>query len=261
MSSTSQQQQQQQQQQPPAALELPSNLKLSIKCKQLIRSVVQPPPPPPPPSLTVPVMDLMTGETLETIELDRAVFGCPIRRDVVHAVIRWQLACRRQGAGKTKTIGEVSGSGRKVRPQKGTGRARAGHSRPPHWRGGAKAHGPKGNRDWSYKLNKKIRKLGLRVALSAKLKEGKLTVVDSMTVETPKTGPVAARLGELGLRDSTLFVDGDAPQEEFGLATRNLAGVKVVWGGAANCYDMLKRDRLVLSREGLQYLQTKLERI
>ncbi|KAG5185598.1 ribosomal protein L4 domain-containing protein [Tribonema minus] len=240
-------------------LELPPNLKLSLKCKQLIRDARRKQLPPAEPSFTVPVIDLVTGEEVDTVALDPFIFGHEIRRDVVHAVVRWQLACRRQGAAKTKLISEVSGSGKKMRPQKGSGQARCGHKRPPHWRGGAKAHGPKGNRDWSYKLHKKVRKMGLRVALSAKLRERKLVVVDALTTDgAAATGPTAERLRALGLLRSALLVDGAAPEDALAHATRHLPGVKLLWGGAANCYDILRSDRLVVSRAGLQFLTEKL---
>ncbi|CAM9737706.1 unnamed protein product, partial [Ectocarpus sp. 4 AP-2014] len=129
--------------------------------------------------LEVEVVAWADGAPVATVSLAPSVFGVPVRRDVVHEVVRWQLARRRKGNGQTKRIGEISGSGRKVRPQKGGGVARAGHSRPPHWRGGAKAHGPR-RRDFSFKLNKKFVRLGLRVALSARLREGQLKVVDDL---------------------------------------------------------------------------------
>ena len=111
--------------------------------------------------------------------MDGDVFGAPDRVDILHRVVRWQLACRRAGTNKTKTRSEVSGSTRKPWKQKGSGRARVGDIRAPQWRGGYRVHGPV-LRDFSYSLPKKVRAMGLRVALSTKLREGKLAVVDSL---------------------------------------------------------------------------------
>lgn len=154
--------------------------------------------PPPPPS--------------ETLSLSPLVFGLPLRLDILQQVVKWQLACRRVGASSTKRIGDLRGSTRKVRPQKGTGRARAGHARPPHWRGGAKAHGPvKGGRDWSYKLNKKIRRLGLCTALSQKLAEGNLIVVDSLNQGSHRTKLLHDKLEAMGALDSVIMTHPETP--------------------------------------------------
>mmetsp|Transcript_7859 Transcript_7859/g.11872 ORF Transcript_7859/g.11872 Transcript_7859/m.11872 type:complete len:304 (+) Transcript_7859:49-960(+) len=241
------------------ALDLPPNLKLSIKCKSMIYKAQQESTPPPPTTLDLPMHSMNTGKSNGEVSLEPSIFNHEIRRDIAHTVIKWQLACRRQGSAKTKGISEVRGSGRKVRKQKGGGVARAGHGRPAHWRGGVKAHGPKGNRDWSYKLHKKVRKMGLRVVLSAKLKENKLTVIDTFETESHRTALIAEQLKNLNLDKSTLFVDGKEINDNFALATRNIPGVKAVWGGGANCYDIVKHENLAISKSGLEFLSAKLK--
>eukprot|EP00904_Undaria_pinnatifida_P008255 jgi/Undpi1/455/HiC_scaffold_1.g00451.m1 len=197
------------------------------------------------------------GSAVGVRSLEPSVFGVPVRRDVVHDVIRWQLAKRRSGNRNTKRIGEISGSGRKVRPQKGGGTARAGHSRPPHWRGGAKAHGPR-TRDFSFKLNKKFVKLGLRVALSARLREGQLQVVDDLKSDTFSTSAVLKTLKARGLDANVTLIVGDDPQPEFMRSTRNIVGVKVLAARGANVYDIIKRPCLVLTEDAVSHLEGKL---
>ncbi|CAN0466530.1 unnamed protein product, partial [Ectocarpus sp. 12 AP-2014] len=177
--------------------------------------------------LEVEVVAWADGAPVATVSLAPSVFGVPVRRDVVHEIVRWQLARRRKGNGQTKRIGEISGSGRKVRPQKGGGVARAGHSRPPHWRGGAKAHGPR-RRDFSFKLNKKFVRLGLRVALSARLREGQLKVVDDLKSDGFRTSAMIKTIKARGIDGPVTFVVGGDPQVEFMRSISNIVGVKVL---------------------------------
>ncbi|CAM9563236.1 unnamed protein product [Pylaiella littoralis] len=209
-------------------------------------------------SLDVGVVCWADGSSAGSISLTPSVFGVPVRRDVVHDVVRWQLARRRKGNGQTKRIAEVSGSGRKVRPQKGGGVARAGHSRPPHWRGGAKAHGPR-RRDFSFKLNKKFVKLGLRVALSARLQEGHLTVVDELESDTFSTSVMRQRIEARELDGGVTFVVGGNAQKEFLRSTTNIVGVKVLPARGANVYDIIKRPNLVLTKDAVTELEGNLE--
>ncbi|CAM9622246.1 unnamed protein product [Scytosiphon promiscuus] len=210
------------------------------------------------PSFEVEVLSWTDGSPVATRELAPSVFGVPARRDVVHDVVRWQLARRRSGNGQTKRIGEISGSGRKVRPQKGGGVARAGHSRPPHWRGGAKAHGPR-RRDFSFKLNKKFVKLGLRVALSARLREGKLKVVDNLEIKTFNTSAMVKMIKARGINGDVTFISGDNPQEEFKRSLGNIIGTKVLAARGANVYDIIKRENLVLTQGAVTYLEELLQ--
>lgn len=198
------------------------------------------------------------GETVGSVALDERVFGVDIRPDLVHRVVRWQLAKNRTKTYRTKTISEVSGSGRKPWPQKGTGRARAGHSRPPHWRGGAKAHGPR-VRDWSHKLPRKVRIAGLRVALAAKYRERRLVVVDDLALESARTADLGKLLDDHGW-DMTrlLFIDGPETDDNFVTASGNIKRTSVLPSQGANVYDIVRRDTLVVTTAGLDGLVKRL---
>jgi large subunit ribosomal protein L4 len=200
---------------------------------------------------------LAGGEEVE-IDLDPTVWGVEPRQDIIHRVVRWQLRNARRDYYKTKTISEVSGSGRKLWRQKGTGRARVGHSRPPHWRGGAKAHGPR-IRDWSIDLPKKVRALGLRVALSAKYADRRLHVVDALTCEDGRTKSAMDSLGGAGLLDSScLCVDTGDCDPLFALSVRNLTGVKPLPVRGINVLDLVKHDKLVITRAAVEEITARL---
>ena len=205
--------------------------------------------------MEVPVTTLEQDEA-GTIELSPAIFGQPVRADVLHQVVRWQLAKRRQGTHKAKTRGEVKATTRKMYKQKGTGRARHGAASAPQFRGGGKAFGPH-PRDHAEDLPKKVRRLGLKVALSSKLAEGKLVVLDRAALDEPKTKQLAARLGRFGWT-SALLIDGPEVDRNFGLAARNLAGLQLLPPDGANVYDILRRDVLVLTREAVRQLEERL---
>jgi large subunit ribosomal protein L4 len=191
-----------------------------------------------------------------TIELSPAVFGQPLRSDLLHQVVRWQLAKRRQGTHKAKTRGEVKATTRKMYKQKGTGRARHGAATAPQFRGGGKAFGPH-PRDHAESLPKKVRRLGLKVALSSKLAEGKLVVLDRAALDEPKTKQLASRLGRFGWA-SALLIDGPEVDRNFELAARNLVGLQLLPPEGANVYDILRRDVLVLTREAVRQLEERL---
>ncbi len=191
------------------------------------------------------------------IELDEGVFGLPTRKDILARVVNWQLAKRRAGTRKTKSRGEVKGSTRKIFRQKGTGNARMGNARTPIRRGGGVAFGPL-VRDHAISLNKKVRKLGLKTALSAKAAEGKLLVLDSASVESAKTAALAKSLGVLGWR-SVLLIDGAEVNENFARAARNIPLVDVLPQQGANVYDILRRDTLVLTKDAVAALEARLK--
>jgi len=191
------------------------------------------------------------------IELADEVFGLPIRRDILARVVNWQLAKRRAGTHKTKGISEISGTTRKPYKQKGTGRARQGSLRSPQFRGGAVIFGPV-VRSHEFDLQKKVRRLGLKTALSAKQAEGKLIVIDAATLEEAKTKALRARLAAFGW-DSVLIIDGDAVDEGFARAARNLPKVDVLPQQGANVYDILRRDTLVLTRAAAAQLEARLK--
>jgi large subunit ribosomal protein L4 len=191
-----------------------------------------------------------------TIELDPAVFGQPLRGDILHQVVRWQLAKRRQGTHKSKTRGEVKATTRKMYKQKGTGRARHGAASVPQFRGGGKAFGPT-PRDHAIDLPKKVRRLGLKIALSSKLADGKLIVLEQATLVEPKTKQLAERLGKLGW-SSVLLIDGAEFDTNLERAARNLIGVQLLPVAGANVYDIMRRDVLALTKAAVRELEERL---
>ena len=190
------------------------------------------------------------------IELDETVFGLPLRVDILHRMVGWQLAKRRAGTHKTKTISEISGTTKKPFKQKGTGSARQGSLRSAQMRGGATIFGPV-VRSHAYDLPKKVRKLALRVALSAKVAEGKLIVLDNAKTESKKTKDMVTRFKALGW-SSVLVIDGQV-DDNFALASRNIPHVDVLPQVGTNVYDILRRDTLVLTKEAVQALEARLK--
>jgi large subunit ribosomal protein L4 len=191
-----------------------------------------------------------------TLELNPAVFGQPVRTDILHDVVRWQLARRRQGTHKAKGRSEVNKTTKKMYKQKGTGRARHGAASAPQFRGGGKAFGPQ-PRDHAIDLPKKVRQLGLKSALSSKLAEGKLVVLDQASLPEAKTKQLAERLKALGW-SSALVIDGGEFERNFLLAARNLVGIDLLPAIGANVYDILRRDTLVLTRAAVEQLEARL---
>jgi large subunit ribosomal protein L4 len=191
------------------------------------------------------------------IVLDDTVFGLPVRADLLSRMVNWQLAKRRAGTHKTKTRGEVSGSTRKQYRQKGTGRARIGSGDVSQYRGGARAFGPV-PRDHSHKLPKKVRKLALKTALSAKAAEGKLVVLETAKLEQGKTKELVDKLGKLGW-GSVLVIDGAAVDQGLARAAHNLPGVDVLPQIGANVYDILRRETLALTKDAVEALEARLK--
>jgi len=199
----------------------------------------------------------LDNQEVGDIELADEVFGLPVRRDILARVVNWQLAKRRAGTHKTKGISEISGTTKKPYKQKGTGRARQGSLRSPQFRGGAVIFGPV-VRSHEFDLQKKVRRLGLKTALSAKQAEGKLVVIDSAKVAEAKTKALRTRLDAFGW-DSVLIIDGSAVDEGFARAARNLPKVDVLPQQGANVYDILRRDTLVLTRDAVEKLEARLK--
>lgn len=181
------------------------------------------------------------------VELSEAVFEQPVRKDLLHTVVRWQLASRRQGNHMTKTKGLVSGGGKKPFKQKGTGNARQGSSRSPLMPGGGTAFGPQ-PRDYSYVLPKKMKQAGLKSALSYLQSSGKLFIVEDMKSEG-KTGELAKRLKKFGVEKAVL-IDGAADQL-FAQASRNLPAFRYYSVEGLNVYDLLKYDTAVVTKASL----------
>ncbi|HXC29074.1 MAG TPA: 50S ribosomal protein L4 [Stellaceae bacterium] len=190
------------------------------------------------------------------IDLADEVFGLPVRSDILARVVNWQLAKRRAGTHKTKGISDISGTTKKPYKQKGTGRARQGSLRSPQFRGGATIFGPV-VRSHEFGLQKKVRKLGLKTALSAKQAEGKLVVIDAASIAEAKTKALRAQFATLGW-ESVLIIDG-AVDAGFAKAARNLPKVDVLPTQGANVYDIVRRDTLVLTRAAVEQLEARLK--
>jgi large subunit ribosomal protein L4 len=198
----------------------------------------------------------LDNQEVGDIELAEEVFGLPVRGDILARVVNWQLAKRRAGTHKTKGISDISGTTKKPYKQKGTGRARQGSLRSPQFRGGAVIFGPV-VRSHEFGLQKKVRRLGLKTALSAKQAEGKLVVIDAARVDDARTKALRARFDALGW-GSVLIIDG-AVDDGFARAARNLPKVDVLPEKGANVYDILRRDTLVLTRDAVQQLEARLK--
>lgn len=192
-----------------------------------------------------------------SIDLSDAIFGLEPRADILHRVVRWQLAKRQAGTHKTLTRAETSYSTKKIVRQKGSGGARHGDRGATQFRHGGNAKGPV-VRSHAHDLPKKVRKLGLRHALSAKVAAGELIVVDTAALESGKTKDLAAALKKLGL-NKALFIDGAEVDAGLLRAARSLDGVDVLPTQGANVYDILRRDRLVLTKAGVAALEERLK--
>jgi len=197
------------------------------------------------------------GELDLADDVYKDIFERPVRRDILARCVNWQLAKRRSGNHKTKEIGDVSGTTKKPYSQKGTGRARQGSLRSPQFRGGATIFGPV-VRSHAHDLNKKVRKLALKTALSSKVKDGKLIVWDDAAGGSGKTKELAAKLKTLGI-SSLLVISGPAVDEKFALAARNIPNVDVLPQQGANVYDILRRDTLVLTKAAVEHLVERLK--
>jgi large subunit ribosomal protein L4 len=207
----------------------------------------------------MPVVDVVNleGKKVGQVELADAVFGAKVNQHLLHEASRWHLRGLRAGTHKTKDKSEVSGAGRKLWRQKGTGRARVGSIRSPLWRHGGTVHGPK-PRDYSYALPKKMLLGALRSALSAKLSAQKLTVVDAWTLETHKTQSLLSTLGKLNHTKSALLV-AHGENRNLELASRNIEGVTLAAPNVLQPYDVLKHDLLVLSKDAVARLSHSLD--
>ena len=199
----------------------------------------------------------LDNQEVGDIELADDVFGLPVRRDILARVVNWQLAKRRAGTHKAKGVSDISGTSKKPYKQKGTGRARQGSLRSPQFRGGAVIFGPV-VRSHEFDLQKKVRRLGLKTALSAKQAEGKLIVIDNATVTEAKTRALRDRFAAFGW-ESVLIIDGAELNEGFARAARNLPRVDVLPQQGANVYDILRRDTLVLTRAAAEQLEARLK--
>jgi large subunit ribosomal protein L4 len=192
-----------------------------------------------------------------TIDLDETIFGLPARKDLLARVVNWQLAKRRAGTHQVKNRTAVTASSRKIVRQKGSGGARHGAKDVSQFRGGGRAFGPL-VRDHGYQLPKKVRRLALKTALSSKLADGKLVVLDALSLKEAKTGALAKKIGQFGWR-SALIIDGAEVDGNFARAARNLRDIDVLPQQGANVYDILRRDTLVLTKAAVEALEARLK--
>ncbi len=194
----------------------------------------------------------MDGKEVGTIELNETVFGAEVNKTAIYEVVKNYLANQRQGTQSTKTRSEVSGGGIKPWRQKGTGRARQGSIRATQWIHGGIALGPK-PRDYRYSINKKLKQVALRSALSSKVENGEIVVIDSLKVDTIKTKTVVNLLGNVGATKA-LIVTSEVDEKVYKSA-RNIEGVKTSYIGALNVYEILNHDKLVIAQDAVKKLE------
>ena len=197
------------------------------------------------------------GGSAGEIDLADGVFAVPVRKDILQRCVVWQLSRRQQGTHKSKGRSEVTATAKKMYAQKGTGRARHGNEAAPQFRGGGKAFGPV-VRSHASDLPKKVRKLALRTALSAKAAEGKLVVVEAAALAAPKTAQLSAHLGALGISNA-LVIAGAEVDANFARAAANIAHLDVLPQQGANVYDILRRDTRVLTKDAVKHLEERLQ--
>lgn len=191
------------------------------------------------------------------VSLSDSIFGLETRVDIIKRVIDWQRAKAMSGTHKVKTVGEVSGSGKKPFKQKGTGNARQGNARGVQRRGGGVAHGPQ-VRSHATGLQKKVRALGLKHALSMKLSEGSLYILDSVKMSSPKTSLIVKSLSNFGA-GKFFIIDGENVDTNFKLSSRSIVGTSVVPAIGANVYDVINSDFVLISQDGLSLLEERLK--
>ena len=190
-----------------------------------------------------------------TIELDDAIFGLQPRQDLIARMVRYQLAKRRAGTHQAKGRADIWRTGKKLVKQKGSGGARHGSARAPQFRGGGKAHGPV-SRDHAHDLPKKVRALALKHALSAKAKDGGIVIWADASLAEAKTKALRTNFSTIGLT-SALIVDGAEPETNFALAARNIPNIDVLPIQGINVYDILRREKLVLTRAAVEALEAR----
>ena len=195
------------------------------------------------------------GAGKATIELNDEVFGLEPRADILHRVVTWQLEKRRATARGTRERADVARTGKKFGNQKGGGTARHGNRRAPNFIGGGKAHGAR-VRDFNPSLNKKVRAMGLKMALSSKAKDGKLIIMDTLSIENGKTKVLASNFANMDSKRA-LVIDGDIVDASFARAASNLHMIDVLPAVGANVYDILRADTLVLTRAAVEKLEAR----
>ena len=195
----------------------------------------------------------MQGAKVGEAQLSEALFGAEVNKTVLHESVVNYLANQRQGTQSTKTRTEVAGGGKKPFRQKGTGRARQGSTRAPQWIKGGVALGPK-PRDYSYSINKKVKKLAMVSALSSKANDGNVMVVENLAMDEVKTKAIASMLKAMEVEDKALIVTGNIEKNVY-LSARNIAGVKASYVGMLNVYDVLNHDKFIVAKDALEKLE------
>jgi large subunit ribosomal protein L4 len=197
----------------------------------------------------------LLGQATEEVALSDEIFGLEPRPDILQRCVRWQLAKRRAGTHAVKNRADINRTTKKLYKQKGTGNARHGSARVPQFRGGGRAFGPL-PRSHEHGLPKKVRVLALKHALSAKAKDGAIIVIDKASVEAPKTKALKEQFGKLGL-SSALIIDGAEVEANFKLAARAIPNIDVLPVQGLNVYDILRREKLVLTRAALNAIEER----
>ncbi len=205
----------------------------------------------------VKVMNLNNEEVGE-LELSDAVFDAKLNKSLIYSAVKSYLSNQRAGTSATKTRGDVSGSGKKLWRQKGTGRARIASLRSPLWKGGGNVHGPQ-PRDWSYRIPKKMRRGAIRSVLSERLREGGLVIVENFELQSYKTKDFVATLSKLGLERRTLIVDS-GENANLTLSSRNLRNVTFISPSGVNVYDLLTHEQLALTKDAAAELERQLSK-
>jgi len=199
----------------------------------------------------------LAGKKSGSVDLDDAIFGNEPRKDILHRMVRYQLAKRQSGTHQVQERGDVSKTTKRIGRQKGGGTARHGNGSVSQFRGGAKAHGPR-SRSHAHNLPKKVRALALCHALSAKVASSELIVIDDAVLKAPKTADLRKQLAGLGATNA-LIVGGATLDENFAKAARNIPNLDVLPSQGANVYDILKRHKLVLTKQAVQDLEARLK--
>ena len=205
--------------------------------------------------MKVNVIDI-SSKASGTTTLSDAIFGLEPRKDILHRTVVYQLAKKRSGTHKVKNRAEITATTKKMYKQKGTGSARHGSKKVPQFRGGGRAFGPH-PRDHSIKLTKKFRKLALKHALSSKLKDGDIVILSEAKLSKPKTSLLVKNLQKMAV-DSALFIDASEFDKNFELATMNIPNIDILPVQGINVYDMLKRDKLFITKAALKEIESRL---
>jgi len=212
---------------------------------------------PPPTSFTVDVWNL-DHQKVGEITLPPAIFGVPVRTDIIHRVIHWQRCNRRVGLARAKTRGEVKGSTKKLYPQKGSGRARVGDSRSPTRIGGGVAFPPRGPKNWKYRLNPKVRKLGLKCTLASKFAHNELIVLEDLKLEQHKTKILHQKLAQFNLHNKNSLIVTNAPCDtNFARAHQNLPYITVLPSQYISPFEILRKDYLIITKDVIPFIEQK----